>query len=193
MLVVSMEKVLQISKLDAAKRQLETAIRLYFSNSDPISIHTLTAAAYNVIRDINKKRGGKPMLIKELAFDYLNPEGEKIWVKKMNEAENFFKHADRDHGKTLDFRPELNEIYILDACLHYYDLTKEFPPLFTIYRAWFTAIHPDMFKFPDEQARLIGSQAPEIASMGRQAFFDRVLLPYENEYKKRRAGKKFKQ
>ncbi len=170
-----MEKVLQISKLDAAKRQLETAIRLYFSNSDPVSIHTLAAAAYNLIKDVNKKRGGKPMLIKELAFDYLNPEGEKIWVKKMKEAENFFKHADRDHGKTLDFRPELTEIFILDACLRYKELTAEFPPLFLTFYSWFRAIHPDMFKILDEQARLIGSQAPEIASMGRKAYFDIVL------------------
>jgi len=49
---------LTISKLDAAKRQLETVIRLYFVHGDPVSIHTLTSAAYNVIRDVNKKRGG---------------------------------------------------------------------------------------------------------------------------------------
>jgi hypothetical protein len=33
-------KEFKVSKLDAAKRQLETAIRLYFSDGDPVSIHT---------------------------------------------------------------------------------------------------------------------------------------------------------
>jgi hypothetical protein len=41
-------KKLKISKLDAAKRQLEVAIRLYFYFGDPVAIHTLTAAAYNI-------------------------------------------------------------------------------------------------------------------------------------------------
>ncbi len=186
-----MEKVLQISKLDAAKRQLETAIRFYFSNGDPVSIHTLASAAYNVIRDVNKKHGGKPMLVKELMLDYLTSKGEKIWKKKMQEAENFFKHANRDHSKTLSFKPELTEGYILDACFHYYDLAKEFPPLFNIFRIWFATFHPNMFKFPDEQARLIGSQAPKIASMGRQAYFDKAL-PYVMSIRKSGLGKKFK-
>jgi hypothetical protein len=30
---------LQVSKLDAARRQVETAIRLYFAEADPVSIH----------------------------------------------------------------------------------------------------------------------------------------------------------
>jgi hypothetical protein len=46
---------LTISKLDAAKRQLETVIRLYFSNGDPVAIHTLTGAAHTVVRDIGAK------------------------------------------------------------------------------------------------------------------------------------------
>jgi len=37
---------IKVSKLDAARRQLETAIRLYFSEADPISIHALMSAAY---------------------------------------------------------------------------------------------------------------------------------------------------
>lgn len=49
---------LRLSKLDAARRQLETATKLYFEHGDEVSIHTLAAAAYSVIRDINEHRGG---------------------------------------------------------------------------------------------------------------------------------------
>lgn len=48
-----------ISKIDAAKRQLETAITLYFQNGDPVSIHTLAAAAYDVLHALCKVRGIK--------------------------------------------------------------------------------------------------------------------------------------
>src|SRR6516165_1324431 len=34
-----------INKLDSARRQLITAIRIYFTNGDEVSTHTLTAAA----------------------------------------------------------------------------------------------------------------------------------------------------
>lgn len=43
-----------ITKKDAARRQLETAIQLYIDDKDSISIHTLTAAAFGIIRDVHK-------------------------------------------------------------------------------------------------------------------------------------------
>ena len=49
---------MQLSKLEAARRQLETAIKLYFEYGDEVSIHALAAAAYSLIRDINEHRGG---------------------------------------------------------------------------------------------------------------------------------------
>ena len=53
---------MQLSKLEAARRQLETAIKLYFADGDDVSIHSLVAAAYALLRDINEYRGGEPML-----------------------------------------------------------------------------------------------------------------------------------
>jgi len=46
-----------INKLEAARRQLDTAIRLTFSNEDALAIHTLAAAAYRILRDILEKQG----------------------------------------------------------------------------------------------------------------------------------------
>lgn len=53
---------MRLEKLEAARRQLETAIKLYFADGDEVSIHTLGAAAYALIQDINKHRRGEPML-----------------------------------------------------------------------------------------------------------------------------------
>ena len=46
-----------INKLEAARRQLDAAIRLTFANEDTLAIHTLGAAAYRIVRDILHKRG----------------------------------------------------------------------------------------------------------------------------------------
>jgi hypothetical protein len=121
------EQQLTISKLDAARRQLETAIRLYFHQGDPVSIHTLVAAAYNVIRDINKHRGGSKMVMKEQLFEFVKPEKRGEFHDLLNQAENFFKHADRDHDATLEFSPKEAEMLLWDACSKYWELTGEQP------------------------------------------------------------------
>jgi hypothetical protein len=47
---------LPVTKLDAARRQLETAITLWFHEADPVSIHALTGAAHNLLCDLNTKQ-----------------------------------------------------------------------------------------------------------------------------------------
>ncbi len=47
----------EISKVDAARRQLDTSLKLYFQNQDAISIHTLASAAQNILQDLSKRKG----------------------------------------------------------------------------------------------------------------------------------------
>ena len=160
-----------ITKLEAARRQLETAIRLYFSEADPVSIHTLTLAAYDIIRNVSKKRGGSPMVIKDELPELVNPKYKKMFRDKLNEAQNFFKHADRDADSTLRFCPAITEKMMWDACEQYCKLTSESPPLFRAYIAWFKALYPKVFDMSDEFAR----KASHIAEAGRAGFLEDVL------------------
>ena len=96
---------LTVGKLDAARRQLDTAIRLYFAYGDPVSIHALAGAAYQLLDDLIAKRGG-PDGIKDLLLTMAKPESVDVVRQKLNEAQNFFKHADRDHDGVLEFRPK---------------------------------------------------------------------------------------
>jgi len=48
---------LHINKLDAAKRQLRAAIRLWFDDGDPVAIHTLAHASHEIIHSLFKKKG----------------------------------------------------------------------------------------------------------------------------------------
>jgi len=164
---------IQVSKLDAARRQLETAIRLYFSHGDPVSIHSLAAAAYNVVRDVGEKRGAPPMLLKDKLVDNVRPEAQTRFRNKINEAENFFKHADRDHDSVHDFDPEFSEVFLLDACDQYYRLTAEVLPIFGVYRSWFIANHPDFFDL--SKLGPAKDQAPALAALGRTAFLQQML------------------
>ena len=70
----------RVTKLDAAKKQLETAIMLYFHDGDPVSIHTLCCAAYSVIHTLNKKRNNplsrNDLMLKDLD-QYLATKADK--------------------------------------------------------------------------------------------------------------------
>ncbi|HSH98895.1 MAG: hypothetical protein ACAH07_06100 [Methylophilaceae bacterium] len=166
---------IKISKLDAARRQVETVIRLYFHNGDPVSIHTLTAAAYNILRDLNKSRGGSPMILKEGIFEQLKPEYHKEILGKINEAENFFKHADKDPDASLDFSPGQSELLIFEACEKYFQLTGEQVALFQIYRGWYLANNVELFKFEDDMKNTIAENALLAAEMSRLEYFNHCL------------------
>jgi hypothetical protein len=170
-----MPKILTISKLDAAKRQLETVIRMYFNSGDPVAMHTLAAAGHNVVNDINEKREKVPMLFNGAMLEYVKPEYHKAVHSKIHEAANFFKHADRDHDAQYDFNPDLTEFYIMDACNTYTVLTGELPPLFQIFRGWIMISHPNYFNFPTEFQQKVSS-AQELLSEGRAGYFD-LMLP----------------
>jgi len=130
------EPEIQVSKLDAARRQLCTAIRLYFHAADAVSIHTLTAAAYELLYDLNKKRGGSPMLVKDWLAVGIKPERLAEFKRFINRAENFFKHADQDPDGLLKFRPVQTEIMLYDACCKYYELTNEALPEIAAFKGW---------------------------------------------------------
>ncbi len=134
---------IKLSKFDVARRQLETAIFLYFEDKDPISIHTLVCAAHEVIMTILKKKS-IPMNINStfIAEDKINEFNNRI-----KKARNFFKHADRDSNLTLLFNPEINVFLMLDACEKYIETTGEKPLYFISFRAWMSHIYPEIIKF----------------------------------------------
>jgi len=137
------EKYVHISKLDAAKRQLEIAIRLFLSYSDIVVIHTLTAAAYNVLRDLGKKQGIET-IIKDYGLKRIREEYRKEFLNEVNKAENFFKHADRDGDKILKFPVGATEYLLWDACVTYEKITGEKLPLIAVFNAWFIGNHPNV-------------------------------------------------
>ena len=137
-------------------------------------MHTLAAAAFGIIRDLNEKRSGTPTL-NDRIFENVKPEYKKMLRDKLNEAQNFFKHADRDHEVTLDFNPDSTEFIAMDACSKYSELTGELPPLFQIFNGWMMITHQDIFTFPVDQRAKLESAAKTFLPVGRAAYFNDML------------------
>lgn len=166
---------LKISKLDAVRRQLETAVRLYFAYGDPVSIHTLSAAAYNVVQDINSHKEGLRLIAKDRFLDYIKEGHEKEVRTLINSAENFFKHADRDHESTLDFNPAQTDFLTFEASVVYRQLSGENPPLLRLYEVWFISQHPNLFKFKPDQQRAVEAGSTLLSESNRVEFFNKAL------------------
>ena len=102
----------KLSKRDVAERQLDMAIELFFGEAEPVSIHTLTAASYEVAAHLAKKRNGV-----ETIFDtsMIKDEFRKEWVNGVRKSQNFFKHADLDPDQIHNFNTDETKIHILMA------------------------------------------------------------------------------
>ena len=85
--------IVTVKKLEAAKRQLHTAITLWFADTDAVSVHTLACAAYQIVHDINDQKKGDELL---LDSSVIRNEFRKEYLDEMRKAMRFFKHADRD-------------------------------------------------------------------------------------------------
>lgn len=46
-----------INKIEAARRQIDAAIRMTLTNEDELAIHTVASAGYRIVRDLLEKRG----------------------------------------------------------------------------------------------------------------------------------------
>jgi hypothetical protein len=164
-----------VTKLDAARRQLEVAVRLYFNEGDPVSRHTLTAAAYTVLRDVNSARSGTAMEVTGNIDSYIKPEFVTQIRRNLIDAQNFFKHADRDPNRVLEFNPRLTEILLLDACLTYKRLAEEAVPEFLLYVGWLMLQEPTWFIFPQEIEALRNQVRSDVHALGRAQFFAEML------------------
>jgi hypothetical protein len=103
---------LKLDKLEAARRQLHTAITLWFTGGDPVSIYTLTAAAHQIIHTITLKRiQNRRELLPD--SDHLTAGGRKIIRNAMKDCANFLKHADKDPDGILNFNPVACEYLII--------------------------------------------------------------------------------
>jgi hypothetical protein len=106
---------LTITKIEAARRQLRTAIELWFADGDVVSIHTLATAAHQVIHDLNRRRQGPEMLFDTVI---IKDEYRKDFINMAKGPTNFFKHADKDplgEAATVELHPGMTELFILFA------------------------------------------------------------------------------
>jgi hypothetical protein len=167
----------RVDKLDAARRQLQTAITLWFDDGDPVSVHTLAFAAYEIIHIISKKRDPHR---RDLLLDTLviKDEYQGYWNKQLREDANFFKHADRDPDKVIEFNPFISQMFILYSIVGR-ELCGERPSdEESAFLWWFQIANPDLLT--ESGKKLVADTLPVedvdyIRTAAKREFFDAFM------------------
>lgn len=107
---------MKITKLEAALKQINIAIYLYFNELDLISVHTLAWASRTIMFDLCKYKRIKTTSLSIMNKNYR--ESYEIFIRK---AQNFFKHAAEkdDYKKDFDFKEDMTESILYDAISFY--------------------------------------------------------------------------
>jgi hypothetical protein len=134
---------MKVTKLEAAKRQLVTAVDLFFLSDDPISVHTLTSASAQIIDDIAKSRNF-PTLTEDLLLKMVYDDKRDYVRTKLREPRNFFKHAEDDPDGELEFNPDFNDMHLFFTCSSYSLLTGERLPKLVLFEVWFSVNNPHL-------------------------------------------------
>ncbi len=136
-----------VTKIEAAERQLRVAIRMFFERRDMIAVHTIAAAAHEILRQLNAPLGF------ESIFDYgaksVIPEKREEFRQLFRRDQNFFKHAGKDPNEKLDFYSEGTKFYLFDATRLLVSLTGRHVPETAALTAYFIAKYPNMFNLDD--------------------------------------------
>lgn len=165
---------IRTTKLDAARRQLATAIELWFNEGDPVSIHTLSAAAYEILHVISKKRDSSR---RDLLFDTLAVKDEYLddWNRRIKQPANSFKHAMKEEA--IEFDPEISVVFILFAVLAVELCGEAHNEAEVAFIFWFQFHRPELLteKGREFSSHLSTDQLASINAIPRQDFFKAIV------------------
>ena len=150
-----------ITKLSAAQRQIDAAIRLLFSGEDILAVHTVVAAAHRIVMDLAENRNLRPhteAIETAIATLYHQRFGEPIPNRKLqnwaarfekehyrqhfNRPANFLKHADKDASEGLDQESLQTDALLLVSCVTYAELGLAYTSEMNAFCRWHLAVYP---------------------------------------------------
>ncbi|MGL4318006.1 MAG: hypothetical protein ACRCTL_15505 [Pseudomonas sp.] len=174
-----------LTKIDAARRQLATAINLLFSEGDPVSVYSLATNAWEIIDTLCERQGIESASAQ--TREHL-PEGKILKRDYINSPyRNFFKHADRDPDEVLEeFSESSADSVLFLAVEDYLRLLKKSPIEFQVFQLWYLAIHvekiaPDALTEITEQIEYAFPSIRELPRCERLAIGRKVIEEARND------------
>jgi hypothetical protein len=159
-----------VTKLDAARRQLRTAIELWFNDGDPIAIHTLAYAAHEIIHRLFRKRG-----LSDLFYDstIIKEDKRREFALEMKKPANFFKHADKEsETESLAFQPVINTVFIVMSLIGLDQMKVSRGPLEAAFMFWHQVHIPVWFSEDVSDYPIPPDSLEHLRSLNRAQFLE---------------------
>jgi len=149
-------------------RQVDTAIALWFSEGDPVSIHTLLYAAVEIIHALHGRATGKRLFFENDAMASVPG-----LVQIVKDWPNFFKHG-RPHelDRVLSFNPDANLI-LFSACIAgLARIGASQNDLHDALASWFLIHEPESFPADVRKQRPSGETLRQIRRLSKKKFLE---------------------
>lgn len=161
---------MQLTKLEAAKRQIDFAIEAFFEDKDIVPVHTVAGAALILAHDlVEEQKPGKSWA--NLVAD-ANHLSTKRAISIMRVTQNALKHARLDSNGVVEFEPKDTEFLIASALFDLGELNEagevhSIPS--SVFQLWFIAMHSEIFSHADYNELLSAAKElfPDIALKDR--------------------------
>jgi len=156
-----------ITKTDAAERQLNTAIRLFFENRDHLSSYALAVASREVTDGVIQSRRselyqrelarlGDPLKVRLSYWEEMNilidkDKFDMNLATLHNKWQNFLEHAKTDPDAEIEpFTTEQLALVISTAMRNYFLLTQHLTIEMKTFFVWFAVAEPQLIKSAPE-------------------------------------------
>lgn len=113
-------RVVRLTKLEAARRQIEAAIWLWFVDDDHVSVHALTAAAHRLLVQLADIRETEAW---PYSGAYLPKSPVEATRTDSADAVTFFNYAKED--ETYELSEQWTELHLFDAIMAYSSLADD--------------------------------------------------------------------
>jgi hypothetical protein len=161
----------KVTKIDAAKRQVQQALQLWFDDGDAVSIHTLLYAAVEILDGLVKRKTGKRLFFGNEAMAAI--PGMLQLIKSWP---NFFKHGRLwELDKVLNFNPEANMVLIC-ACVDGLDkLEGKRTHLASAFAYWCLVNDPDLIG-GERADHMTTEELRHLRALSKREFLEQFLL-----------------
>ena len=171
-----------IKKIDAAQRQIDFAITLWFKGADTIATHTLACSAHQIIHEINQSKKDTYLLFNSI---YIKNERRRYFMSILKHSYNFFKHANRDPDPEgmIEFDPSFTEDFILFTILGIESLGYNLNITSKIFLVHYSIHKPNFLTGKGVEffiKKVSVETIDKVRSLNRKQFFDYVFLLLSN-------------
>lgn len=160
----------RMSKQQALRHLIHSAVRVIAAREDPFAIHLVVQSADKLLIDLSRKHG------KLLALgwtDNIKEEYRSPLMTVFRETYNFLKHADADHDEMLHVGSiaESNVLQLAVACANYHSLYGEWTDHMKLMFNFAKLIAPEAFVMETDRSAF-DAIVPKFANMQFQEFFN---------------------